>query len=137
MGKKWGIFRNACLVLSAALVTSCATGPTFDLETTTAPSTEKWTESLEASPYMPPLDSPSPSSEGVLGLTTPASGSTTLPSSPAVLPPPRDLPYGVPVPGKKGLVKSPWSDQGFVDTSGMPPGVEARCPYSGKVFLVP
>ncbi len=71
-----------------------------------------------------PSPSPSPSQYGT----------TSVPPAQTRL---RDLPYGTPVPGKKGLVKSPWSEQGFVDVTGMPPGIEAKCPYSGKVFLVP
>ena len=47
------------------------------------------------------------------------------------------LPYGIPVPGKNGLVKSPFSDQGLVDVAGSPAQSEVRCPYTGKVFLVP
>jgi hypothetical protein len=46
-------------------------------------------------------------------------------------------PYGIPVPGKKNLVRSPFSDQGFVDISGHPTETEVKCPYTGKVFLVP
>lgn len=46
-------------------------------------------------------------------------------------------PYGTPVPGKTQLVRSPFTDQGFVDVSGHPPDMEVKCPYTGKVFLVP
>ena len=49
-----------------------------------------------------------------------------------------DYPYGIPVPGKQGLVKSPYApDQGLVDTRGFSRGQEVKCPYTGKVFLVP
>jgi Putative peptidoglycan binding domain len=41
------------------------------------------------------------------------------------------------VKGKEGQqVLSPFTG-GVVDVSGFPPGCEARCPYSGKIFLVP
>ena len=50
----------------------------------------------------------------------------------------RDLPYGTPVPDKPGYVISPYSPRaGYVDVTGMPAGMEAKDPYSGKIFLVP
>jgi hypothetical protein len=50
----------------------------------------------------------------------------------------KDLPYGVPVPGQPGYVISPYSPHaGYVDVTGMPAGIEAKDPYSEKIFLVP
>jgi hypothetical protein len=49
-----------------------------------------------------------------------------------------DYPYGTPVPGKPGFVKSPFApDQGLVDVRGFPPGTEVKDPFTGKIFLVP
>jgi hypothetical protein len=49
-----------------------------------------------------------------------------------------DLPYGIPVPGKQGLVTSPFSpDSGYIDVHSVPPGTEVRDPYTGKTFLTP
>jgi hypothetical protein len=49
-----------------------------------------------------------------------------------------DLPYGIPVPGKQGLVTSPFSpDSGYIDVRSFPPGTEVRDPYTGKSFLTP
>jgi len=49
-----------------------------------------------------------------------------------------DLPYGTPVPGKPGLVTSPFgSDSGYVDVTGFPPGTAVEDPYTGKIFLTP
>jgi hypothetical protein len=49
-----------------------------------------------------------------------------------------DLPYGIPVPGKAGLVTSPFSpDSGYIDVRSFPPGTEVRDPYTGKTFLTP
>jgi hypothetical protein len=50
----------------------------------------------------------------------------------------RDLPYGTPVPGQPGYVISPYSPRaGYVDVSGMAAGIEAKDPYSDKIFLLP
>jgi len=49
-----------------------------------------------------------------------------------------DLPCGTPVPGKQGLVTSPFSaDSGYVDVRSLPPGTEVKDPYTGKIFLTP
>jgi len=49
-----------------------------------------------------------------------------------------DFPYAIPVPGKKGLVTSPFApDSGYVDVSKFPPGTEVKDPFSGKIFRTP
>lgn len=112
------------------LLAGCSSPPAFELEPATAPMPKKWVESVESVPYV---------GEDAMGAPQPSPSPSLSPTPPSAPPPPlsRDLPYGIPVPGKRGLVRSPWSEQGFVDVSGMPPGIEAKCPYSGKVFLVP
>ena len=49
------------------------------------------------------------------------------------------LPYGVPVPGRKGMVTSPYTpDEGkYVDVTGFASGSIVKDPYTGKFFLVP
>jgi len=70
--------------------------------------------------------------------TTPAPASQTPPPPVAPTPPTREISYGTPVPGKPGFVTSPHMPYaGYVDVRGFPPGTEVKCPYSGKIFLVP
>lgn len=49
-----------------------------------------------------------------------------------------DVPYGIPVPGQKSMVTSPYMpDGGYIDVSGFVPGSAVKDPYTGKIFLVP
>ena len=49
-----------------------------------------------------------------------------------------DLPYGIPVPGQKGMVTSPYlTQESYIDVSGFAPGSAVKDPYTGKIFLVP
>ncbi len=49
-----------------------------------------------------------------------------------------DLPYGVAVPNRPGLVTSPYAPtEGFVDVTGFPSSTEVMDPFTGKVFLTP
>ena len=49
-----------------------------------------------------------------------------------------DLPKGLQVPEKPCFVRSPFApDAGYVDVRGFASGSEVKCPYSGKLFLVP
>lgn len=64
------------------------------------------------------------------------SQTTQLPSSATA--PAREIPIGTPVAGKPGFVTSPFKPTaGYVDVRGFSPGEQAKCPYSGKIFLVP
>jgi hypothetical protein len=46
--------------------------------------------------------------------------------------------YGTPVPNKPGFITSPYAPKnGYVDVRGFPPGTEVKCPYTGRMFLVP
>jgi hypothetical protein len=49
-----------------------------------------------------------------------------------------DMPYGIPVPGHKGMVTSPYSPEGnYIDVSAFAPGSAVKDPFTGKIFLVP
>ena len=50
-----------------------------------------------------------------------------------------DLPYGIPVPGRKGMVTSPYTpeERKYIDVTGFASGSVVKDPYTGKLFLVP
>lgn len=93
----------------------------------------------------PPSDTPAPADPNTPSSTTPApstpagtSGTATTPPAPTTPAAPAELPFGKPVPGKKGYVYSPYDSQaGFVDVRDIAPGTKVKCPYTGKVFRVP
>ena len=87
----------------------------------------------QAPPTTPPgpVDQPPPQDPVTSTATTPpAAQSTQAPAK-------GDYPYGVPVPGKPGFVRSPYSPDKMTDVRGYAPGTEVKDPYTQKIFLVP
>jgi hypothetical protein len=52
--------------------------------------------------------------------------------------PKKELLYGKSVPNRPGFVNSPFAGKNqLVDVTGLPAGMEVKCPYTGKLFKVP
>lgn len=87
----------------------------------------------------PPEPSPSPSpaiqTETQQAPPSPSGEQSPIPTTTTTS---QEMPYATPVPGKPGLVTSPFAPYaGYVDVRGYPPGQEVKCPYTGKLFRVP
>jgi len=99
----------------------------------------------EATPTATPAETPPPSPPPSLPtnppLPTPTPALQTIRTAGGVPPTKglrRDMPYGIPVPNRPGLVTSPYSPKsGYVDVRGIPSGTEVKDPYTGKIFLTP
>ncbi len=83
-----------------------------------------------------------PAKTPVVGTTLPkgnmASSAPAASAAPAPKPDVGGIPYGLPIPGRPGLVNSPFAGKlQIVDVSGLKSGQEVKCPFSGKLFLVP
>lgn len=77
---------------------------------------------------------PAPSSRAVPPVPHPA---TQQPASSVASAPKADEPkYAIKMPGKSGIIKSPY-DGKLLDATGVPPGTEVKDPSSGKIMLVP
>jgi hypothetical protein len=94
-------------------------------------STSQASKAAEAQPS-PPEEQPKPAKEEKF---TP----TVLPASAAPAEKAKgDIPYGIPVPGQKGMVISPYLPEGsYIDVRAFAPGSAVKDPYTGKIFLVP
>jgi hypothetical protein len=86
-----------------------------------------------------PEASPTPSGEPSKPLKEEKLAPSVLPASAAPAAKARDdMPYGIPVPGQKGMVMSPYLPEGnYIDVSGFAPGAAVKDPYTGKIFRVP
>jgi hypothetical protein len=79
-----------------------------------------------------------PTARATGGMSAPPNESNTRTTYRAVSKKGDDFRYGMPVPGKKGFVISPYSpDSGYIDVRGFQPGTPVKDPYSGKIILTP
>jgi hypothetical protein len=82
--------------------------------------------------------SPSPAPAETTGVNAPPDERNIRTATRAVSKKGDDFRYGIPVPGKKGFVTSPYSpDSGYIDVRGFQPGTPVKDPYSGKIILTP
>lgn len=92
-----------------------------------------------------PKAAPAPEAPKPVAEAPPAPKKTETPAPQVAQKPPAnakptavETPYGVPVAGRPGLVNSPYAGKlQLVDVTGLKPGQEVKCPYSGKLFRVP
>ena len=114
------------------LVKEPPTQPTKVAAVTPTPAQPPVQPKPESKPMAPPASSP-PS------LPKPAP-TQPAPSAPAPAPAAvsQDIPMGTAIVGRPGFVNSPYAAKHqLVDVTGLPTGMEVKCPYTGKLFRVP
>lgn len=135
------------------LVPVSPTAPEVAATPAPRPEAPKIAPSPSISPTLPAPSSP------VAALTTPAATNLPSPTKPTRQPAAntqassagssqpapsqpkvevQDAPFGVPIAGRPGFVNSPFAAKHqLVDVTGLPAGMEVKCPYTGKLFRVP
>ena len=125
------------------LVPAAASAPAVAATTTPAPApaTTVPTRPAATTPAMPAAPS-QVASLTPKTLNTPPPSTTPAPQAPAQSPPAaagtQEIPQGIPIVGRPGFVNSPFAAKHqLVDVTGLPVGMEVKCPYTGKLFRVP
>ncbi len=86
-----------------------------------------------------PVTSPAPSMPTPSPVASNNAPPTVTPETPATTPKPvQEIPFGAAIAGRPGFVNSPYAARHqLVDVTGLPVGMEVKCPYTGKLFRVP
>ena len=92
---------------------------------------------VEPQPFPNDQAPPTTPDPGPVETAPPDAVASTAPPATSTAPVKGDYPYGVPVPGKPGFVRSPYSPDKMTDVRGYAPGTEVKDPYTQKIFLVP
>lgn len=106
--------------------------PTAPSVATTVPDAPtKVAANTTPAPQPPPAPAPQTKPNTTVQQTPPAPEAP----KPAVA---AELPMGIAIPGRPGFVNSPFAAKHqLVDVTGLPTGMEVKCPYTGKLFRVP
>lgn len=104
--------------------------------TTPAPAPSAPTKAPTTAPKETAPTKPAPS---VAKNTPPVKSAPVVSAPPPAAPKPvQEIPYGDAIPGRPGFVNSPYAAKHqLVDVTGLPAGMEVKCPYTGKLFRVP
>jgi hypothetical protein len=119
------------------LVPGSVTATSSNIASTPAPNRSK----PSAAPERPRTAPVAPNSN-VAAMNNATPSAPSAPSTPAATTPATspvvELPYGAPIAGRPGFVNSPFAAKHqLVDVTGLPVGMEVKCPYTGKLFRVP
>jgi hypothetical protein len=100
--------------------------------------------SVTPAPKVTPPPTTSTASAPTPATTQSAPQQRTAPNTVVTITPPTamktapSLPYGRGIPNRPGMVNSPYAaSHQIVDVTGLKPGQDVKCPFTGKLFRVP